>query len=72
MVHPYKRHRITMPSPKQKAAWNKAGARLQAYWDRRQLRTVHERLEDVEKCLVLMLILLLLLSGVCVYLLMAR
>ena len=28
-----------------------AGARLQAYWDRRQLKSVHERVSEHEKCL---------------------
>ena len=58
-----------MTTEKQKAAWSKAGARLQAYWDRRQLRSVHERLEDVEKCFMWLVILVVLLAGICVYLL---
>ena len=59
----------TMPSLKQKAAWNRAGERLQAYWDRRQLRSVHERLQDVEKCFMGFAILVSWLVGISVYLL---
>lgn len=40
-----------MPSIRQHNAWKKAGARLQAYWDRRQLKSVHERVSEHEKCL---------------------
>ena len=40
-----------MATEKQKTAWREAGQRLQAWWDRRQLKSVHERVGEHEKCL---------------------
>jgi len=51
-----------MPTEKQKTAYKVSGQRLQAWWDRRQFRTVHERIDEQEKCMWLLIVVVVILS----------
>lgn len=61
-----------MPSPKQIAAWKEGAKRLIPYRFKRQNRAVHERLEDAEKAIMGIFVLVMLLSSIVVYLLMTK
>jgi len=58
-----------MPSIRQHNAWKRLAEAGKVYRYKRESRTVHERLEAIEKCFMGFVILVSLLAGVCVYLL---
>jgi hypothetical protein len=45
-----------------KAKQKANGYRLQGWWDRRQLRSVHEKLDEQERCMWLLVIVVVILS----------
>ena len=51
-----------MTTEKQHAARKAAGQRLQAWWDRRQLRTVHDRIVEHDACIIGLTVVVVLLS----------
>ena len=61
-----------MPSIRQISAWKEGAQRLKAYRFKRRNRSVVERVDDVEKAIMGMFVLVMLLSGIVVYLLMTK
>lgn len=61
-----------MPTIRQISAWKEGAKRLKAHRFKREPRSVHERLDYMETCFMGMFVLVMLLSGIVVYLLMTK
>lgn len=61
-----------MPTIRQISAWKRLAEAGKAYRFKREPRSVHERLDDAEKVIMGMFVLVMLLSGIVVYLLITK
>ena len=61
-----------MPTIRQISAWKEGAKRLMPFRFKRRNRSVVERVDDVEKAIMGMFVLVMLLSGIVVYLLMTK